>query len=95
MVSICLFDKLLYNPVKNYGPDGTLCYGTSTQNWDLVRRKQSGQRNGKSVTIEDLGLVLQNFVSLTLSLSPQFVNYVSISKASTMLFFQQKITVYL
>ena len=52
----------------------------------------------------DLRPVVQNFVSLTLSLSPQFVNYISTSKANTLLFilmqriltlFQQKITVYL
>ena len=33
-----------------------------------------------------LGLVVQNFVSLTLSLSPQFVNYISTSKANTLIF---------
>ena len=30
--------------------------------------------------------VVQNFISLTLSLSPQFVNYISTSKANTLLF---------
>ena len=32
------------------------------------------------------GPVVQNFVSLTLSLSPQFANYISTSKANTLLF---------
>ena len=36
------------------------------------------------------GPVVQNFVSLTLSLSPQFVNYISTSKANTLLFFVEK-----
>ena len=31
-----------------------------------------------------------NFVSLTLLLSPQFVNYISTSKANTLLFFVEK-----
>ena len=38
----------------------------------------------------DLGPVVQNFVSLTLSLSPQPVNYISTSKANTLLFFVEK-----
>ena len=38
-----------------------------------------------------LGIVVQNFVSLTLSLSPQLVNYISISKANALLFFVEKI----
>ena len=55
-----------------------------------------------------LGPVVQNFVRLTVSLNPQFVNCISTSKANTLLlfvekdvrmlvshFFQQKITVYL
>ena len=33
------------------------------------------------------GPVVQNFVSLTLSLSPQFVNYISTLKANTLSFF--------
>ena len=33
---------------------------------------------------------VQNFVSLTLLLSPQFVNYISTSKANTLLFFVDK-----
>ena len=36
------------------------------------------------------GLVVQNFVSLTLLLSPQFVNYISTSSANTLLFFVVK-----
>ena len=36
------------------------------------------------------GPVVQNFVSLTLSLSPPFVNYISTSKANTLLFFVDK-----
>ena len=38
------------------------------------------------------GPVVQNFVSLTLSLSPQFVNYtcISTSKANTLLFLVEK-----
>ena len=36
------------------------------------------------------GPVVQNFVCLTLSLSPQFVNYISTSKANTLLFFVEK-----
>ena len=35
----------------------------------------------------NLGPVVQNFVSLMLSLSPEFVNYISTSKANTLLFF--------
>ena len=38
----------------------------------------------------NLGPVIQNVVSLTLSLSPQFVNYISTSKANTVLFFVEK-----
>ena len=34
-----------------------------------------------------LGPVVQSFDSLKLSLSPQFVNYFSTSKANTLLFF--------
>ena len=34
----------------------------------------------------NLGPVVQNFVSLTLSLSPEFVNYISTSKANTLFF---------
>ena len=59
----------------------------------------------KLVGIDNFSPVVQNFVSLTLLLSPQFVNYISTSKANTLLFFvalqriltflQQKITVYL
>ena len=37
-----------------------------------------------------MGPVVQNFVSLTLSLSPQFVKYISTSKANTLLFFVEK-----
>ena len=37
-----------------------------------------------------LGPVVQNFVSLTLSLSPQFVYYILTSKANTLLFFVEK-----
>ena len=36
------------------------------------------------------GSVVQHFVSLTLSLSPQFVNFISTSKANTLLFFVEK-----
>ena len=37
--------------------------------------------------VSHLGPVVENFVSLTLSLiSPQFVNYISTSKANTLLF---------
>ena len=38
----------------------------------------------------NLAPVVQNFVSLTLSLSPQFVNYISNSKANTLLFFVEQ-----
>ena len=37
-----------------------------------------------NIIIINLGPVVQNFVSLTLSLSPQFVNYISTSKANTL-----------
>ena len=37
-----------------------------------------------------LGPVVQNFVSSTVSLSPQFVNCISTSKANTLLFFDEK-----
>ena len=37
-----------------------------------------------------LGLAVQNFDSLTMSLSPQFVNYISTSKANTLLFSVEK-----
>ena len=37
------------------------------------------------------GPVVQNFISLTLSLYPQFVNYISTSKANTLLLFVEKI----
>ena len=40
--------------------------------------------------VRDLGPVVQNFVSLTLSLSPQFVNCILTSKANTLLFFVEK-----
>ena len=43
-----------------------------------------------SVSNHKQGSVVQNFVSLTLSLSPQFVNYISTSKANTLLFFVEK-----
>ena len=36
------------------------------------------------------GPVVQSFVSLTPSLSPQFVNYLSTSKANTLVFFVKK-----
>ena len=36
------------------------------------------------------GPVVQNFVSLTLLFSPQFVNYISISKANTLSFLLKK-----
>ena len=36
------------------------------------------------------GPVVQNFVSLTMSLSPQFVNCILTSKANTLLFFVEK-----
>ena len=36
------------------------------------------------------GPVVQNFVSLTLLLSPQFVKYISTSKANSLLFFVEK-----
>ena len=36
------------------------------------------------------GPVIQNFVSLMLLLIPQFVNYISTSKANTLLFFVDK-----
>ena len=36
------------------------------------------------------GPVVQNVVSLTLSLSPPFVNYISTTKANTLLFFVDK-----
>ena len=44
---------------------------------------------------KDLGPVVKNFVSLTLSFSPlsfspQFVNYISTAKANTLLFFVEK-----
>ena len=49
-----------------------------------------------------LGPIVQNFVCLTLSLSPQFVNYIDFKSKYTVIFviakdshiFQQKITVY-
>ena len=46
----------------------------------------------KSLTLQSdiLGLDVQNFVSLTLSLSPQFVNNISTSKANTLLFSLKK-----
>ena len=40
-------------------------------------------------------MVVQNFVSLMLSLSSQIVIYMSTSKANTLLFFVEKIIVYL
>ena len=42
------------------------------------------------IKLNFLGPVVQNFVSLTLSLSPQFVNYLSTSKANTLLVFVDK-----
>ena len=36
------------------------------------------------------GPVVQNFVSLTMSLSPQFANYITTSKANILLFFVEK-----
>ena len=36
------------------------------------------------------GPVVQNFVGLKLSFSPQFVNYISTSKANMLLFFVEK-----
>ena len=36
------------------------------------------------------GQVVQNFVTLALSLSPQFVNYILTSKANTLLYFVEK-----
>ena len=36
------------------------------------------------------GPVVQNFISLTLMLCPQFVNYISTSKANTLLFLLKK-----
>ena len=47
--------------------------------------------HGKTTGIIILGPVVQNFVSLMLSLSPKFVNYISTSKANTLLFFVEKI----
>ena len=38
-----------------------------------------------------LGPIVLNLGSLTLSLSPQFVNYILTSKANTLLFFVEKI----
>ena len=40
--------------------------------------------------IGHLAPVIQSFISLTLSLSPQFVNYISTSKANPLLFFVEK-----
>ena len=45
---------------------------------------------GLILFVKDLGPVVKNFVSLMLSLSPQFVNYISTSKANTLLFFVEK-----
>ena len=42
------------------------------------------------LSVIDLGPVVQNSISLTLSLRPQFVNYISTSKANTVLFFVEK-----
>ena len=45
---------------------------------------------GQGKLNDDLGPVVQNFVSLMLSLIPQFVNYILTSKANTLLFFVDK-----
>ena len=43
--------------------------------------------NSTVLNVNCLGPVVQNFISLSLSLSPQFVNYISTSKANTVIFF--------
>ena len=55
----------------------------SKERWNKV--KQNQKKNNKQT-----GPVVQNFVSLTLSLSPQFFNYISTSKANTLLFLVEK-----
>ena len=44
----------------------------------------------KDLTFDDKGPVVQNIVSLMLSLSPQFINYYLTSKAHILLFFVEK-----
>ena len=48
----------------------------------------------KQRIIENLGPVVQNFFTVTLSISPQFVSYISTSKANTLLFFVEKMREY-
>ena len=56
----------------------------------MNKAQLSDVRQVKTFKFENLGPVVQNFDSLMLSLSPQLVNYISTSKANTLLFFVEK-----
>ena len=49
----------------------------------------------RTVEVNTLGLVVQNFVSFKVSLSPKFVNYIiiSTSKANTLLFLMKNLRI--
>ena len=67
-----------------------LMYATSGANVKLTQELLDRGANPNFQKGKDPGPVVQNFVSLMLSLGPQPVNYISTSKANTLLFFIEK-----
>ena len=75
-----LVDFVFYDPLNSF------CHMETEPRFkvSLERLEKPGI---EAMSPQILGPVVQNFVSLTLSLSLQFVNYISTSKANTLLFF--------